>query len=219
MRENSGDNLRLTLGSDLSQTSSRRKDVPDGKIERLIDLIGNEQFSIRVAATKKLSLLGKKAVPGLLEALQKGLWFTRECAAQALGNIGDPRAIEPLIFGLRDENVGVRRSAARALATMIEKEGLSLVAKAIAQADQGARRDILEAVREASPLAARKLNEVLGGHLEPSSEREKEVREVVGEEAFSQDSGRPSEKGRAGWLLWKKLRRFLEAWRQTLFCG
>lgn len=204
------DDLRLTLDSDPQRARLRRGNTPDGKIERLIDLIGNEQFSIRVAATKKLSLLGEKAVPALMECLQKGLWYTRESAAQTLGNIGDSRAIGPLISGLKDENVGVRRAAACALVSMIGKERLSDVAKAIAQADQDAQRYVLETIRKASPLAGRKLDGALGELPEPSRKVEEKG---VGERSLFGDLGLRKVEGEAGWSLWKRLRRFLEAGR------
>lgn len=160
-----------------------------------------------MAAVKKLSLLGKEAVPALLEALQEGLWYTRECAIQALGNIGDPRAIEPLMIALGDENIGVRRSAAHALSNLIEKDELEAVAKALAQADSDAQKATLEIIRKVSPLAGRKLKEVLGKGLEPHAKAEKKG---FDEAASPGDSSPPPEKDGGIWALWRRLSRFLE---------
>ena len=199
--------LRLTLGSDRPEKSSSKQNIEDAKVERLIDLIGNEQYSIRMAATKKLSDLGERAVPALLTALQNGLWYTRECAVQALGSIASSKAIESLLSSLRDENVGVRRAAARALCNMVEQEMLSQVAEVIVQNDQMTQREILEALRKASPLAWRELNGILGRHVEPSRG---EAEKSLVEKAPAEEAGLPSERDRGGLSVWERLRRFLE---------
>jgi HEAT repeat protein len=59
----------------------------------------------------------KGDVSGLIRALRYRKDFqVREGAAQALGEIGDPRSVGPLIDTLRDEQLTVRWSAADALA-------------------------------------------------------------------------------------------------------
>jgi HEAT repeat protein len=59
----------------------------------------------------------KRDVKGLIKALEyKADSDIRRTAADALGDIGEPRAIQPLIFALKyEENEQVRNSAARAL--------------------------------------------------------------------------------------------------------
>src|SRR5450759_2332909 len=61
-------------------------------------------------------LKAKRDVKGLIKALgyQKDP-AVRRAAAEALGQIGDARAVEPLIAALKDESWGVRRAAAEAL--------------------------------------------------------------------------------------------------------
>ena len=205
----SPEDLRLTLGSGRHRTSSEGEETAHGKIERLIELIGSEQFSIRIAGINKLSSEGQTAVPALLRALQDGLWYTRECAAQALGNIGASEAIEPLIGSLKDENIGVRRAAAHALCRLFEKEKLAEVAEAISHVDGDTQRYILQALRKASPLAGRELESVLGKDLKPSrKEQEKEL----AEQAPSVEPDLVSTMRENFKSLWKRLRRFLEAW-------
>nr|MBC8522037.1 HEAT repeat domain-containing protein [Methanomicrobia archaeon] len=51
----------------------------------------------------------------LILALKDKDWNVRMCAAEALGKIGDTRAIEPLIHALKDKKGNVRESAAEAL--------------------------------------------------------------------------------------------------------
>ena len=201
-------NLRLTLGSDKKKPPSSRERNITGQIERYIDLISNEQYSVRVAATKELCGLGAEAVPVLLRALLEGLWYTRECAAQALGCIGDLRAIEPLIDRLGDENVGVRRSAASALSELIENEGLAQVAEAIRRFRPAVRRDIVEAIRSASPLAGRRLVEVLGDSLRERHRSEQGVSQV---QAPSGKRPVPSSKRDGVRSLWDIVREYFQS--------
>ncbi len=51
----------------------------------------------------------------LILALKDNDWNVRMCAAEALGKIGDTRAIDPLIHTLKEEEEDVRESAAEAL--------------------------------------------------------------------------------------------------------
>jgi HEAT repeat protein len=58
-----------------------------------------------------------------IESLIKALNYqtdshVRENAAKALGNIGDPKSIEPLIAALKDDEFNVRKNAAEALGKM-----------------------------------------------------------------------------------------------------
>jgi HEAT repeat protein len=48
----------------------------------------------------------------------------RQAAAEALGQIGDTSAVEPLIAALRDASLGVRRAAADALGQIGDRRAL-----------------------------------------------------------------------------------------------
>jgi hypothetical protein len=225
--------FRLTLDSGGGQQPASQGIQGNDQIARLIDLIGNEQFSIRVAATRELIELGPQAVPALLTALQEGLWFTRECAAQALGQIGNSQAIDPLAGRLQDENIGVRCSAAQALSLMIERHGAAQVGGIIAQLGPGVATDAVKAIRKTSPLAGRRLDEYFGEHPDalPKEDRRQE-RERRQEKEKRQDSeDRPDTKDRASSeedtfceeaatsvraedgfrSLWDRFRRYLES--------
>jgi HEAT repeat protein len=206
MHHSLGQGLRLTLDSGLDRSGPPEGERKTDQVARYIDLIGNEQFSIRVAAIRELIGLGQQAVPALIRALQEGLWFTRECAAQALGHIGDPQAIGPLIACLEDENIGVRRSAARALSDIIEGAGLTQVASVVAQLTPTAARDTVELIRKASPLAGRKLDEVLG---EPSHHRGEQL--IAEESGHSADDNNHPPLSAAFRSLWERLRDHLQS--------
>ena len=61
-------------------------------------------------------LKAKGDVKGLIKALgyQKD-WHVRQAAAEALGKIGDARAVEPLVAALKDQDSNARQGAAEAL--------------------------------------------------------------------------------------------------------
>lgn len=202
--------FRLTLDSGKGQQAAPQGRKHADQIARLIDLIGNEQFSIRVAATKELVATGPPAIPALLDALHGGLWFTRECAARALGRIGGDEVVGPLLERLQDENVGVRRSALEALSMMVDRDGPGQVGEAIAGLEPGRAVGFLEAIRNASPLTGRRLDEYLGDHhavlrgketrAEPETHRQPAEK---GDIAAAGDGGVRS--------LWERIRRYLQS--------
>lgn len=71
-------------------------------------------------ATAALVMIGAPAVDRLIEALKetKESFHGRQAIARALGEIGDPRAIEPLTELLNDPGPLVREAAAKALEKM-----------------------------------------------------------------------------------------------------
>lgn len=75
--------------------------------------------AVRSKAVKSLTNLGKKGVDKLLELLpEQTSSFTRAGIANVLGNIGDDRALVPLMQMLQDEHERVVISATDALATL-----------------------------------------------------------------------------------------------------
>ena len=62
-----------------------------------------------------LTKAGKPAVKALIEALEADDPLIRRQAADALGRIGDPRAVEPLIATLKDRDALIRGHAVQAL--------------------------------------------------------------------------------------------------------
>jgi hypothetical protein len=65
-----------------------------------------------------LTSIGRPAVKPLIAALKGDHPLVRRHAAQALGEIKDPRAVEPLIAALRDKDPLIRRHAVEALGKM-----------------------------------------------------------------------------------------------------
>ncbi len=68
----------------------------------------------------KVTALGSPAVEPLIIVLEESV-FESEAAAAALGELGDPCAIDALTAALNDDNDDVRKAAAKAL----EKIGIN----------------------------------------------------------------------------------------------
>lgn len=112
--------------------------------------------------------LDPNAVPGLLAALDSPDVFVRITAAEGLGKIGDPAAIERLHATLSDPRPDVRRRVIRAL----QRIGTEPRARAAAQVVPGLALGLDDpdrAVRWAARAALRCINataarEVLAAH-------------------------------------------------------
>nr|WP_255772422.1 HEAT repeat domain-containing protein [Methanothermobacter sp. K4] len=100
------------------------------------------------AALALEELADEQSVPSLIDALRYEEWQrdypilggVRAAAARALGNIGDPRAVEPLINALEDQDIDVRISALRALASFRNERSVAAV--------EGYLNDPLEDIRK-----------------------------------------------------------------------
>ena len=62
-------------------------------------------------------MIAKKDVEGLIKALKHKNWVVRCDAAGTLGNIGDARAVGPLLEVLKDGDWAVRKEVVEALGT------------------------------------------------------------------------------------------------------
>lgn len=101
--------------------------------------------------------LDPNAVPGLLKALDHADPFVRIVAAEALGKIGNPVAIQRLFETFDHDRADVRRRVMRAL----ERIGVEPQANAAAQVVPGLARGLTDpeaSVRWAAESALRRLN-------------------------------------------------------------
>lgn len=93
----------------------------------LLRALSDEDPKVRDAARESLVQLGVKALPSLLKGLKGTHWFMRREASLALGAIGDPRAIEPLMERLGDSDREVQAAAIKALEGFKDKALESLL--------------------------------------------------------------------------------------------
>jgi len=87
----------------------------------------------------------RKDVKNLITALWHKDWDVRKQAVKALGNIGDSRAVEPLIKALGDNIERIRWRAARALGEIGDVRAVEPLAKALGDSDK-VRRYATEAL-------------------------------------------------------------------------
>ncbi|MBA7493012.1 hypothetical protein ES702_03567 [subsurface metagenome] len=95
-----------------------RKKKEGEDIKALIKALGDKEFEVSMAAAVALGKMGPRAVEPLIKTLRdKELDLeVRKKAAFALGEIDDPRAVEPLKKAMSpDEHLGLYREAKQAL--------------------------------------------------------------------------------------------------------
>lgn len=117
------------------------------EIERLYSSKGGE----RGYGAYNLGKMGKRAapaVPFLIDALKDEDKDVRKNAACALGEIKDPRAIEPLIAALKDKDDNLRRRVPIALGKIKDSRAIEPLIVALKDKDNGVREIAAEALKE-----------------------------------------------------------------------
>ena len=87
----------------------------DVAVPVLIEVLHHSSSKVRDNAVTALTRQGQSATPFLVTALKDRDSIVRRRAAQALGQLRDARAAEPLIAALKDRDSNVRQGAAQAL--------------------------------------------------------------------------------------------------------
>jgi HEAT repeat protein len=100
---------------------------PPQAVDRLIRLLDDESYGVQLQAASALVLIGKPAVPALIEALKKEKVPVRKWAGRTLGIIQDSQALTPLLAALGDDSLIVRKAAASALYNLGKKTDDSLL--------------------------------------------------------------------------------------------
>ncbi|MBN1454376.1 MAG: HEAT repeat domain-containing protein, partial [Anaerolineales bacterium] len=105
-------------------------------VEPLIAVLKTSDMDVRQSAAKALGQIGDARAMEPLIAALNDRQVQR-AAAEALGQIGDARAVEPLVVALKEGTWSMRQTAAQALITMYKTS----------QLDQG-QREIIAALRD-----------------------------------------------------------------------
>jgi len=97
----------------------------------------------------------KKDIKGLTKALKHKDHSIRYGAARALGRLGDPRAVEPLVQALKDDSYPfVREGAAQALGEIGETKAVPPLMKALKEEIWSVRQKAAEALVEIGDMRA-----------------------------------------------------------------
>jgi HEAT repeat protein len=114
-------------------------------VESLIDALRHHDSLVRQVAARGLGQIGDARAVEPLIGALRGREDVRAVAAQALGQIDDGRAVEPLISALKDGGSNVRAAAARALGQLGDVQAVDRLI--------GALKDHESSVRQAATLA------------------------------------------------------------------
>jgi HEAT repeat protein len=98
-------------------------------------------------------MLKRRDVNGLIRAMNDEERGIRLAAIEALGAIGDPRAVEPLIAALQDDSWGVRSYAAAALGAIGDVRAVKPLSYLIRDSKKVVRKASAEALAKIGPLA------------------------------------------------------------------
>ena len=123
----------------LQEEEEETKEQED--IEGLINefMQGNDAPSESIETLKGIEDT-KAVVEFLIQALKDENWgVRRRRAANALGNIGDEKAVEPLISALNEENVHIRRATAGALGHIGDERAVEPLILALNDEDKSVR--------------------------------------------------------------------------------
>jgi HEAT repeat protein len=120
--------------------------APDQAAAVLCRALGDESnIARRNAAVEALGLVGRPAVAALCAELDKR-GAERKLVIDALGAIGDPRAVTPLCGSLQDEDPNVRAAAAEALGHLGRRDCVPALVGALRASDLLTRLAALEAL-------------------------------------------------------------------------
>ena len=122
------------------------------------------------AAADALLAFGSKAVGPLMDLLHSGNGVARETAASALGELRDPRSVDPLIHAMQTDDVyAVRTAAATALGNLKDGRAIWVLVQTLQLRDETTadRQAALAQLRQAAQLAMRKIGDPFAGKKAP----------------------------------------------------
>lgn len=109
-------------------------------VQALIDLLDDKAWWVGQYAVDALVAVGMSALPFVVRALEDGNPIVRRRAATVLGEIGDRRAVEPLMDSLESDPVAwVRACSARALVSLRDRRSVEILRRARQDEDMTVR--------------------------------------------------------------------------------
>ena len=121
----------------------------------LVAVLNDQDQHMRRASAGVLVKIGTPAVEPLVAALKDRDFHVRRCAAaRALGQIGAPHTVEPLLAALRDDNPDMRQAAAEALGNIGDMRGVEPLLAALKDENSQVRRAAALATGELGDMRA-----------------------------------------------------------------
>jgi HEAT repeat protein/CheY-like chemotaxis protein len=145
-------------------------------VEPLITVLQDEHRSVRRAAAAALAKLGEAAAEALTISIRSQDWDVRQISAQVLGQIGDPRALQPLLLTLHDEHAEVRQAVVAAL-TGLGQVAVEPLTDHLRDADSDIRRRAARALGELG--ARRAVGPLIGVLRDANSQVRQAAREAL----------------------------------------
>ena len=121
-------------------------------VKRLIKTLKDKDSNVQGEAVGALIEIGKPTVELLIRALKDK--DTRDFAILILGQIGDARAVDPLIQALKDEDKRMRVSAAGAFREIKDSRTIEPLTKALEHEEVYLRIDAAEALGKVGDVRA-----------------------------------------------------------------
>jgi HEAT repeat protein len=109
-------------------------------ITELILLLSHGEKPVRARAAVDLAAMGPPAVPSLIATLRDPRWEVRYRAAEALGQIPDPRVCGALTAALKDPRDHVRYMAAKGLGLQRSPGAIAGLCRALEDENEYVRR-------------------------------------------------------------------------------
>ena len=114
--------------------------------DSVIRLMSDEDEDVRsMALTVGATLESKEATPHIIRLLDDPDWWLRMTAAETLGNIGDPRAVKPLLDAMKDPDTAM--ACIEALGRIKDPRALPHLAQQLSRSQVEIRMETLEALR------------------------------------------------------------------------
>ena len=153
------------------------------KLEDLAKALNNDDPEVRwIGVTELESIHSKDAVALLIQALKDTRFVSiRWRAAIALGEQGEPDAVDALIAALSDDNDHVREEAAESLGKIADARAIPALIDALEDPQRGVRLRAIKALERMGESAVPALKKVAGKGGITFSKAVSEVLENIGE--------------------------------------
>lgn len=142
-------------------------------VPRLLEIL--EMTGALTTGKEVMRALGAIGDPRALEPLIYQLKAKSSTAAWALGDLGDIRAVEPLIEALSSSEYLIRGSAARSLGVLGDERGVEPLKKLLKDQEDWVRKNVMQALAKLGVSDAAGLDEWVLEHVSPQEEAKRLV--------------------------------------------